>query len=620
MVFGFSLFVTFASLEGAGHGLSTRMQTDHIHKGSAATAGFVVGWTQPGMVATSVVRLRTDAKLSVFDICRADKMCDLAIPRCNRTDANAAECLCERWGADATQKQECKHGAEGMNAHVHAGNGKDVKMHFASSQDQARCRVSYMNDATVTTNEGADILCTQAPQVLGMVLSLLIFCCGAQNATTAYQEMKRHHIQTKVAPEENDTTKTDDKLKAVDMLGPKCDFVLSVVVLLSWFVYYIVMASSRADDVQKTSKITQAGKYQAMFYQLDGTTVTMAMKDDVGMHYTRAEGWGSWWFGFVLFVVWSMTNGAAYVFDFRHLYEKLGRKLESLRPVREKEPDNQLLLQPAAGEMQQFNTQQWNLQGFGLSTLKTPSYSLLVSEAHGPPRKVQVRWSETSNGKNELNKNLMLVTIVLLTVSIVNHHVLDVNLWNVLFAAVGYVALDTTFRRTNELLYFAHVLKAEDGPSGVYVWVLGSLLKFLVFLLGVAWLLWEYNMSPRYGGILVAKEVDKVHELTEHEDWFYDNTILVYSTLAMWGLVWALDAYLDYQYVGSNKFIDTHIKKVEAMLYFFLVVHISFFIVPTLVSSPAATAWKEFTSHPKSDDFTAYEWDRNNWIYGISRQ
>lgn len=44
-------------------------------------------------------------------------------------------------------------------------------------------------------------------------------------------------------------------------------------------------------------------------------------------------------------------------------------------------------------------------------------------------------------------------------------------------------------------------------------------------------------------------------------------------TRGLWGLVWVMDGYLDYQYVSANKFVTKYIKQAEAVVYFLMVLH-----------------------------------------------
>jgi hypothetical protein len=245
---------------------------------------------------------------------------------------------------------------------------------------------------------------------------------------------------------------------------------------------------------------------------------------------------------------------------------------------------------------------------------------LLVTSS-GP---TTVDWPETTTtNNNALYKNLILVTVVLMNLSMANTYVMDVNLWNAFFVVVAYAVMDTTFRRTNELLHMSSQVDAKFsktlGQSGFTLFGLGALLRFGLLLLGISWLFWEFNRSPQYSSYLVAKQKDTITELDHKGNYYSFSVYLMACTIIIWALMLVVDVFTDYQHVFFGKSSLKYIRMAQAILYFLTVCLLLVFVIPTLLWSTPATTWKEYTANVVKDSFTAYEWDRNNWIYGISR-
>lgn len=633
IIVGSIVLVCFlANNERHGHGLSTRMHTEHIHKGDTAHPGFMVGWSQPSMTQMRTIKLVTSPKTGVQATFRSSVMCNLTIQTCNNTQTTPSTCLCAV-APVGIERTNCESGAKGMDASVHAGDGKLVPMHFERESDFFNCRIAYMIEATITTNESPDIMCTHAPQLLGMVLGVLLLCWAVQDLILAY----KYYLVSRPKLRHPDTQHDDaDSHKRAMQMERACETMLLVFVLVFWGVAYLIITFGRADSVQLYNDLSaekHPWRYKAMIVDVADSVYTVAEKSDNAIHYTRSEAWGSWVYGLVVFVIWGVTNMASYTFDYSDFMLYRRSPSAKVAPGVEMSRDGVARpMEPTPAWSDTYGAEplesKWNLNSFGLNIASKPSYSLLIKEEPSYTPK-DIAWDESISARKEgVYKNMILVTVVLLNMSMFNRYVMDVNMWNVFFFAVAYGVLDFVVRRANELLRIASRLMPMADDQHYYVWVLGSLLKGLLFAWGVICLTWEFNMSPRYSTVLSKAEVKSVHVLKESNYWFDENQTFLFATCFLWGFFYIADVFTDYQYAQTVQVRDMGTKydtpkkrtmSVHFVLYIVVSVYISFFVIPTLFSSPAASAWKHFSSVKDVDQFSAYEWERNNWIYGVSR-
>lgn len=629
------LVCILANNERHGHGLSTRMHTEHIHKGGMAYPGFVVGWSQPRITQMRTIKLVTSDKTGVKSTFRSDHMCNLNIQACNKTGTVPSTCLCAAAPA-GTGRSNCESGAKGMDASVHAGDGRRVPMHFERESDFDHCYVAYMIDATITTNESPDLLCTHAPQLLGMVLGVLLLCWAVQDLILTY---KYYLVSRPVMRHPDSQHDNADNYKRAVQMERACETILLVFVLVFWGVAYLIITFGTAESVQQYNDLSaekHPWRYKAMIADLTGQTYAFAEKSDNAIHYTRSEAWGSWVYGLVVFVIWGFTNMASYTFDYSDFMLYRRSRSAKVAPGVEMSRDGGARpMEPKPDWSDTYGGEplesKWNLSSFGLNAAPNaprPSYSLLIKEESSYTPK-DIVWEESISARKEgVYKNMILVTVVLLNMSMFNRYVMDVNMWNVFFFAVSYGVLDFVVRRANELLRIASRLMPMHDDPYYYVWFVGSLLKGLLFAWGVICLTWEFNMSPRFSTVLSKAEVDDEHVLKESNYWFDENQTFLVATCLLWGFFYFADVFTDYQYAQTVKVSDMGTKydtpkkrtmSVHFFLYIVVSVYIAFFVIPTLFSSPAASAWKHFSSDKDVDRFSAYEWERNNWIYGVAR-
>lgn len=625
VVAAFVFVVWMGDNERSGRGMSTRMHSEHIHRGVStgvlsAYSGYMVGFTQPEVSAFTRVKLITTDDVKNFY--RGDKMCDLSIAACNHS-STASKCLCTEWAKAGEEYDNCVDGTEPMDAVVHAGDTHNVAMHFRSQQDLQLCRISYMDDVIITTNESAGMLCTHAPQLLGMVLGLLFFFWGVHSLL----HLRKEWMQPAMHALHGDLDEHMQALKTEKMYVKQVETLVLAFVVILWLVEYLIISSTRAEEIQDPNAATEKWKFHAMF--VEGTTVTM--KDDVAQHYRRSEAWGSWVYGVVVLALWGLTNVAGYTFNFSNVTDRLramaARKTDEAEmvpsataPLMGDLDDEPPRGQPLAEAVS------WNLSSFGTDAPKKSSYSLLVhnSQVHHRSSVAPVEWNDASpNQQTAVYKQLILLTVVLLNISMYNRYVMDVNLWSIVFVVAGYGLLDVFTRRTNELL---RVMVQLGGMqyNWWYVLALGTLFKAILFLLGSIWLWWENYMSTQYSALLVSESVDGASPtLAEEPLWYHDYMSLSSSTIVVWGLVFLVDFFADFQYAVPKKQEFSHktTARAQGAIYFIMVTHTIFFVFPALVYSPAATQWKEFrTPSIGEDSFSAYEWNRNNWMYSITRQ
>ena len=662
MVLSFVTLIVFAVRESNGIGLSTRTITTHIHKGNMPYPSYQVGMSTDMFDGVfSIVRLMTKPTLDadgVKDYYRSDKMCDVSV--CSTSTDSTEKCMCTKYAKGDMYKdseyENCQDNMQGINdvTHKHA-TGSDL-MHFTNNDLGLRCKASMLNDVSITPNHAWGMLCTQAPHVLGMVLTIIFFLWSVENLCHLYVEDKHDDkdfvgkTHLKHAKDYMDWALKKEHTK-------KYEAIAFLTLLMVWMVIFLAIERGSWPDQLKMPEDEAWKNKQAVF------TGNQVVVNDQKMqhHYARAVPWGSWTYGFVIVLLWGVNLMLSYLFEFfrrshgehGHAGPVYGPVDERYGPVDERyETDerdythNPKPFEPNDTTHNSHLTRaksthaQWNLSAFGMPMDKPVSYSLLLREdhAHHPDSTAggygtDWTWSTSSvHEQTQLFKTAVLLTAVLLNLTMHNRYVADVNVWSVVFLVVAYGLLDAAVRRVSELVVTVETMYKIDYKSK-FVFILGYLLKLTLALLGLIYIYYETYQSPlvnaywvkeeRSGSPGFAMKDDRIDAQKHSENW------LLYSTIALWVAIVFVDTFKDWSIFVSEqpakhtKLMLSTASNEESRVYQLVIQMLLFayfaFSLYALYFSALLSNWKQ---HPELhlSKLTMYEWHRNNWLYGVSQQ
>ena len=644
---GASFFAAWlCALVGLNTGLSTRMRTEHIHTTGQPSyqVGLATSFARPD--ETRMVVLRTENSVDdkihtstgVHEYYRTDHMCD--VKTCVTTTTWPA-CLCDEFKTNEKEHGECEYAAKPMDLVLHDSKNKDgvVRHHFESSDAEMACHASYMNNVVVTTNNGMGVLCTHAPQLLGIVLLVLL-------ALWSFEGMLDIYLQEMGGDWQVDSK--DMPLKQGNVKWAKffVFFLAAVLLFISTFT-----ASRQWADTIDLPKSDVDWKYAQLKYT-DGSTSWET--DKHAWHLKRSIPWGSVCYFAAVLLFWALSTLMGYTLDFRMPSFGRGNKVAPgetggvTADVGYLDTPTYPLIEPtyhddgepSAPPYVSSSTiaHNWNLQAFGMAPVVRPHYSVLIHTTS--PAKIE--WDTFGTHQNHsMYKILLLLTAVLLTVVMHNSYVLDVVLWSLVFSVIAYGVLDVALRRTYELLCAS---SGSDNPGygGLVLLGLGYVIKVLAAGWGLYLLNVERQLSPAYTASLLHEELSTSEYVLNDEEMFLGNEDNMFLfTGGLWALLFISDAFADgSNYRKSNKASqvvpaavsndDTVTKVVEVNTqnhwrwqawtgFVFLVFAVYTGLVCTqLFYMPAEfDKYRHFKQGGDSPKFTAYEWHRNNWLHGV---
>jgi Ca2+/Na+ antiporter len=564
-------------------------------------------------------------------------MCDFSsdVSKC---DAELAwpTCLCDEFVKEI-EKKSCEVSANPMQEVLHditdsTKTPPQSTWHFESEDAKSACQASYMDDVMVTSNDGMGVLCTHAPQLLGIVLLLLLALWSFEGVLQIYVDYKS-------------TTKYFDNAHKTTNVKWS-EGVLFLVLLVVWMVVTFGASRQWAD----TLDMPQAdNEWKYAHLHLNGEA--MAWEDGHPRHLKRSIPWGSVCYFAVVILFWALSTLMGYTLDFQ---DKGGVPEEEMKGVGDPRgdlvyvdssqdpprhnpdpfpanPQNDDNGDEQSGWAQPYGAKSdppahsWNLQAFGLTPAVRPHYSVLITEDHAP---AEITWDNTTmQQQNSTYKILFLLTAVMLCIVMHNSYVLDVMFWSIVFTVIAYGVLDVALRRTHELLGAATKVKGGNnenntswGSTGLLF--LGTVIKLVIVAWGT-WMLWqEKQMSPTFDAALRLEEVssDPVSlELGVDEglDFLGSDDNMFFLTIGLWVLIVLVDLFVD----GKSR-LHTHTSAdqwtlVRGFVYAVMVVY-SGIVFAALFYLPAG--FDKYTTHVQSGSdpiFSAYEWQRNNWLHGV---
>jgi len=651
-------FVSYYSYENIG--LSTRMQSEHVHRviGDQLDIGYQVGIASQYPISSRLVPLYDDNTVSsssyistgVMKYFRKDYMCNLSTCDATLTWPN---CHCHDFEADSAKHGACEVAAEPMKSVIHSTKVQgQSRWHFESHTAQHTCYASYMTDVVLTTNQGVGLLCTHAPQLLGIVLLVLIALWSLDSLLDLYIQMRddpNTSTGTVNAQDPDAAYKKDCKQIHVKWIK------LLVYFFLFMFFLFLAFSASRAwedsidlpDSTWRHAKLIVDANNEATW------------QDDKQWHLMRSIPWGSLVYVALVFLLCAVSTFMGYALDFgkdwnllNHERAKLATVTDEVNPLIGTTPPNDAANNSELYASGMANKPIWNLQSFGLAPVVRPHYSVLI---HNTEDVGDVSWPETTQyQQNSLYQILILLTTVLLTIVIHNSYVVDVMLWSIIFSVIAYGVVGMTLRRTHELLsatemLFPGVAKLDTtvsnshGYGTMFLVGVGILVKVLIGSWGVYLLFAEQQLSPAYmSEIRLKQKSDDQYELDDTAMWFGREDGMVFGTVALWFVIFVGECIADYRNsqgggkastpdktgsgnsansrtVPLNTMMHESMTPINAVVYFAMVFYSAYICISLLTLPDGFDKYRHFHQPDNvSPKFSVYEWQRNNWLYGVS--